>query len=42
MKAENPKKMNNIYWSKDLIMIITHGHINNERAVKNKNKLPEI
>ena len=34
MKAGNP-----IYWSKDLI---THGHINNERAVKNKNKLPEI
>ena len=34
MKAGNP-----IHWSKDLII---HGHINNERAVKNKNKLPEI
>ena len=39
MKAGNPKGLNNIYCSKDLT---THGHINNERAVKNKNKLPEI
>ena len=38
-ESRKPQKMNNIYWFKDLI---THGHINNERAVKNKNKLPEI
>ena len=38
-KGRKPLKMNNICCSKDLI---THVHINNERAVNNKNKVPEI
>ena len=38
-EGRKPLKMNNICCSKDLI---THVHINNERAVKSKNKLPEI
>ena len=38
-EGRKPPKMNNICCSKDLI---THVHINNERAVNNKNKVPEI
>ena len=38
-EGRKPLKMNNICCSKDLI---THVHINNERAVNNKNKVPEI
>ena len=38
-EGRKPPKMNNICCSKDLI---THVHINNERAVIKKNKVPEI
>ena len=38
-EGRKPPKMNNICCSKDLR---THVHINNERAINNKNKVPEI